>query len=624
MRVFLLGVTVLFFVACLSSCNKKDDGPDTPPAATITSIDPKSGPVGTQVTITGSNFSKNAAANVVSFNGTAAQVSSVTETTIVTTVPAGATTGNVTVTVDGNPVVGETFTVTVPEPDDLSISSIEPTSGTVGTEVTITGENLGATPADNIVKFHNGVSAEIISVDASTIIAKVPEGAETGPITLQVGDKIATSATFTVIETAVLAISSVDPTSGPVGTEVTITGTGFSPSSGENVVKFTDGAEGVAATVTSATDTEIKISVPEGATTGVIMVTVDDETVESGEFTVTVPPVGVYSYTVSKVAGRSSLGGPIDGPAQNAQFHEPFGLAIDADGNILIGDRLTHRVRKLSADLTTVSTFAGSVMGNKDGVGTEAEFNEPTGLAFGADGTLYVGAPQNKSVRQVSPTAEVSLLAGSGQGGVVDGTGAAARFSNPYAVFVNRNDEIIVADFDGHTLRKVTKEGVVSTYAGGANTPGTADGSLTEARFNKPYFMAEDADGNLYVSDFENHRIRKITPEGVVSTFAGSTEGHADGMGSVAQFNNPAGLAVDVDGNVYVADRANHVIRKISPEGEVTTVAGVAGESGVQNGLGTEARFNEPNGMVMDNEGNLYVSDRLSGNIRKIVISLQE
>lgn len=787
-KIAIIGIAILFSLLWIAGCND-DDEPAVPVTPTITAISPESGPVGTQVIITGTNFSTTASENTVTFNDVAANVTSATALRIETIVPANATTGPVKVTVNGNTVTGPEFTVTEPTPEELTITSIAPMSGAVGTEVTITGTNFGATAEENTVTFTDDVPAEVTSVSDTSLVVLVPDGAVTGPITVTVGDQSKTSADFEVTTESGLTISSIDPVSGAVEDTVTIIGTGFSTTLEDNTVIFTDGiaatvakasdtslvvtvpenaatgpitvtvgentvtsdadftvtttaseltldpvsgpagtevtitgatfsvtaedntvtfTDGVSATVTSASESELKVTVPDGAVTGPVTVTVGEETYSSDPFTVTtagglaitlidptegavgtevtitglgfgttavenivvfssaaeggdtvevnsagatelkvsVPenavtgPISVTvggetvsssaftvtgegggtTYVVSHIAGSSSNGSAIDGSAKTARFNEPFGLAIDAAGNIYIGERLNHRVRKLTADLSEVSTFAGSDAGYENGTGAAAKFNEPTGLAFDADGILYVSEAVNRRVRKITPAGEVTLLAGSGAKGVVDGQGDQAQFSIPFAIFINANDEIFVADFDGHTIRKITKEGNVTIYTGVANSPGDANGALNVAQFRNPYYMAEDGDGNLYISDFGNHRIRKISPDGEVTTLAGGTQGYADGQGDDARFDGPSGLAVDAVGNVYVADRGNHVIRKITPEGVVTTVAGAAGETGGTNGNGPDARFNEPNGLVMDADGNLYVSERLRGNIRKIII----
>ena len=166
----------------------------------------------------------------------------------------------------------------------------------------------------------------------------------------------------------------------------------------------------------------------------------------------------------------------------------------------------------------------------------------------------------------------VTTLAGSaGERGSADGTGSAARFNFPFGVATDVAGNVYVADQSNHTIRKITPAGVVTTLAGSAGNDGSADGTGSAARFNAPTGVATDTDGNVYVADAFNNIIRKITPAGVVTTLAGSADnvGSADGTGSAARFNNPFGVATDIDGNVYVADQSNHTIRKITQESKL-------------------------------------------------------
>jgi hypothetical protein len=274
-----------------------------PSAPTITSFTPTSGPVNTTVTITGTNFDATPANNTVTFNGTTPIVTTSTATSITTTVPVGATTGKISVTVGGNTATSATnFTVTVPLP---TITSFTPTSGSVNTSVTITGTNFSTTPANNIVKF-NGTTAVVTASTATSITTTVPTGATTGKISVTVGGNTATSTNdFTVTTASSLTITSFTPTSGPVNTPVTITGTNFSATPANNTVKF----NGTTAVVTASTATSITTTVPTGATTGKISVTVGGNTATSAiDFTVTTSGGAV---TINAEPLGTSIGGII-------------------------------------------------------------------------------------------------------------------------------------------------------------------------------------------------------------------------------------------------------------------------------------------------------------------------
>jgi sugar lactone lactonase YvrE len=215
----------------------------------------------------------------------------------------------------------------------------------------------------------------------------------------------------------------------------------------------------------------------------------------------------------------------------------------------------------------------------------------------------------------------VTTIAGSaGSSGSTDGTGSAARFNYPHGVAVDSSGNVYVADYWNHTIRKVTSAGVVTTLAGLAGNAGSADGTGSAARFDSPYGVAVDSSGNVYVADYGNSTIRKVTSAGVVTTLAGLAYnvGSTDGTGSAARFNYPRGVAVDSSGNVYVADYWNHTIRKVTSAGVVTTLAGLAGSSGSADGTGSAARFNGPSGVAVDSSTNVYVADQGNHTIRKI------
>ena len=260
-----------------------------------------------------------------------------------------------------------------------------------------------------------------------------------------------------------------------------------------------------------------------------------------------------------------------------------------------------------------VTTLAGSSSGYMDGTGTAAKFNQPTGVAVDSSGNVYVADSNNHRIRKIDPAGVVTTLAGSSSGDA-DGTGTAARFNLPNSVAVDSSGNVYVADFNNNRIRKIDSAGVVTTLAG--STSGYMDGTGTAAKFSGPSGVAVDSSGNVYVADYNNHRIRKIDPTGVVTTFAGSSSGYMDGTGTAAQFNNPRGVAVDSSGNLYVADYNNNRIRKIDPAGVVTTFAGSS--SGYMDGALAAAKFDRPNGVAVDSSGHVYVADTLNHRIRKI------
>lgn len=274
---------------------------------------------------------------------------------------------------------------------------------------------------------------------------------------------------------------------------------------------------------------------------------------------------------------------------------------------------------------TEVTTLAGSASGkNKeavDGAGASARFRWPMGIAVDDGGVVYVSDEESNTIRKITPAGSVSTLAGSAETkGSEDGAATAARFYHPVGLALDKEHNLYVTDAENQTIRKITPAGIVTTLAGVAEQKGSADGSAPQARFNYPHGVAVDATGTVYIADTYNHSIRKISLSGEVTTLAGlaGTKGSADGLGAQARFCRPAGIAVDAAGAVYVADNGNYTIRKISPAGLVTTLAGLPGKRGSANGMGAEARFDTPNGIAVGRDGTVYVADYLNSLIRQI------
>jgi sugar lactone lactonase YvrE len=331
-----------------------------------------------------------------------------------------------------------------------------------------------------------------------------------------------------------------------------------------------------------------------------------------------VTPDGV----VTTLAGRAGKRGSADGTGSAARFSRPFGVAVDSVGNVYVADTSNNTLRKVTPGgaVTTLAGLAGS-SGSADGTGSAARFYWPWGVAVDSAGNVYVADYWNQTIREVTPAGVVTTLAGrAGYYGRADGPGGAARFYFPEGVAVDSAGNVYVADTWNHTIREVTPGGVVTTLAGRAGSSGSGDGTGSAAQFNAPSGVAVDSAGNVYVADYWNSTIRKVTPGGVVTTLAGvaGSPGSADGAGSAAQFNGPSGVAVDSAGNVYVADYWNSTIRKVTPGGVVTTLAGLAGSSGSTDGAGSAARFYGPSGVAADGAGNVYVADSYNCTIREV------
>jgi sugar lactone lactonase YvrE len=329
------------------------------------------------------------------------------------------------------------------------------------------------------------------------------------------------------------------------------------------------------------------------------------------------------SLQVATLAGNPGQGSA-DGVGASARFANPWGVATDGAGNVYVADTDNHTIRKVSPAgvATTVAGVAG-VAGAVDGSGTNALFFQPQGIAVDTATNLYVADTGNQTVRKITPAGVVTTLAGlAGVSGTNNASGSNARFYEPQGIAVNgAGTAIYVADSWNHTIRKVTAAGAVTTLAGVATVPGTNNGVGTGASFNVPQGIAVDGDGNVYVADTGNQMIRKINGGGVVTTLAGSAGNYGtnNGSGGGASFWDPQGVALDSGTNVYVADSMNNTIRKITPAGVVTTLAGVAGAVGSGDGIGVAARFWQPQGVAVDASGSVYVSDGANGTIRKIV-----
>lgn len=303
-------------------------------------------------------------------------------------------------------------------------------------------------------------------------------------------------------------------------------------------------------------------------------------------------------------------------------FPFPAAIATDSTGNVFVSDTTLHTIQKIDPSFRVESLAgANAQTGSADGSGNVARFNQPGGLCATADGDLLVSDTANGTVRRVTREGVVSTVAGSSttRGGI-DGPGNQARFSAPIGIARNSAGTVYVADASNHTIRSIALDGTVGTLAGTAGVSGASDGRGAAARFSYPTGVAVAGDGTIYVTDTSNNLIRRISPGGVVTTVAGvpAIAGHQDGTGTAALFNQPTGLGIDSAGNLYVADTGNSVIRKISPAGAVITLAGLATVGGQKDGSGADAWFNQPKALVVTSSGTVFVTDTGNSTIRRI------
>jgi len=318
---------------------------------------------------------------------------------------------------------------------------------------------------------------------------------------------------------------------------------------------------------------------------------------------------------VTTLAGSAGIGGTVDGTGAAAQLSPLGPLTIDSSGNLYFADfgvNGANVIRKVTPS-GKVTTLFGGTLHSSVGSGAAGTFVETGNLAVDQENDLYVVDSGNNLLWKISPAGSVSGFVGDRDGfGNTDGTGAVARFSSPSGAALDQYGNLFVADSRNNVIRKITPGGVTTTFAGmDSNQGGSSDGPGASAQFNFPTGVAVDKSGNVYVADTGNSTIRKITSSGIVSTFAGSAGaiGSADGASAAALFNSPEGVAVDQNGYVYIADSENFTIRKITPEGAVTTLAGTAGQLGSADGTGSAAQFVLPDSLAVDAEGNIYVAD---------------
>jgi len=529
-------------------------------------------------------------------------------------------TGTINVTISATNALGTgtaTLAITITFPPPPVITSATTASGVVGTafnyQITATNSpsSYDATPLPAGLSVNTNTGAitgtpTITGTTSATISATNAGG--TGSATL----------TITITPPSAPVITSATTASGYVGLpfsyNITATNspTSYSATGLPAWASVNTSTGAITGTPTAAGTTSATISATNAGGTG------------SATLTITINTIST-SLTITTMAGSAGNYGRTDGTGSNARFNGPNGVALDSSGNVYVSDFYNHTIRKITP-ASVVSTLAGlgGSTGSTDGTGGNARFNGPNGVAVDSSGNVYVADFYNHTIRKITPAAVVSTLAGlAGTYGSADGTGSAARFYYPAGVAVDGSGNVCVADYYNHTIRIITSAGAVSTLAGLAGSSGSADGTGSAARFYTPNGVSVDGSGNVYVADYKNYTIRKITSAGVVSTLAGLalSSGSADGTGSSARFYYPAGVAVDGSGSLYVADTFNDTIRMINSSGGVSTVAGLAGSSGSADGTGSAARFNRPFGVAMDSSGHVYVADTYNHTIRRSLMA---
>ncbi len=273
-----------------------------------------------------------------------------------------------------------------------------------------------------------------------------------------------------------------------------------------------------------------------------------------------------------------------------------------------VGPKFTYTISVVES-----SIVAGGAQGSTDGASTSARFFSPVGLAIDSQDNIFVVDTGNYRIRKITPDGVVSTFAGS-TAGFADGTGTSAKFNSLFGITIDSNDNLFVTDSSNSRICKITSAGVVTTIAGG--TAGFADGVGSNAKFQAPAGIVVTKDNILYVADQKNNRIRKIMPNGEVSTFSGSSQGYLDGTKEAAKYYWPIDLTIDAQGVLYISDTYNNKIRKISTDGTVSTIAGST--AGFANGDGSVAKFNLPLSIAIDANNSLYIADYNNHKIRGI------
>ncbi|HEY3136892.1 MAG TPA: IPT/TIG domain-containing protein, partial [Blastocatellia bacterium] len=336
---------------------------------------------------------------------------------------------------------------------------------------------------------------------------------------------------------------------------------------------------------------------------------------------VPVTPPGASSTTVSTLAGLAGTPGFADGPSAQAKFRDPAGIAIGPDDSIYVADAGNNRIRRVAPDGTVMTVAGDGTAGFADGAGASAHFDNPQGVAVDASGMIYVADTGNNRIRRIAVDGSVSTLAGSATPGFQDGPGAQARFNAPRGLALDNQGNAYVADSGNSSVRAITPSGNVSTVAGDG-TIGSIDSPT--ARFDGLVGIAVDgATLFIYVADTGNHRIRRLTPSGATVTIAGADRGFADGSATQARFAEPSGIAVDGAGKLIVADATNSLIRFVDPGSAggspaVSTLAGT-GDRGLTNGTGSVARFLTPRGIAVSQSSAIIVADTGNHVLRRVL-----
>ncbi len=333
------------------------------------------------------------------------------------------------------------------------------------------------------------------------------------------------------------------------------------------------------------------------------------------------------SGNISTIAGLGPTAVGDGAAASSSSLNGPLGAAVDSSGNVYIADTAGHRIRRVDASTSNISTFAGTGTAGNTGDGaaaTSALLSSPSGVAVDASGNVYIADSGNNRVRRVDTSGNIAAFAGTGTAGNT-GDGAAATsatLDTPIGVAVDASGNVYIADTDNRRVRRVDTSGNIAAFAGTGTAGNTGDGgAATSATLTGPRGVAADASGNVYIADTSHHRVRRVNTSGNIAAFAGTGTSGNTGDGAAATsatLSNPRGVAVDSAGNVYIADTGNHRIRKVDTSGNIANVAGASAGFSGDGGAALSAALDRPYGVAVDSSGNLFVADRGNHRVRKL------
>jgi hypothetical protein len=473
--------------------------------------------------------------------------------------------------------------------DSVIISSTETWSLTVPASASswLTVDKTSGGPGDVLV--HIRASLNVLNAQRSATLIVNSTGSPVAP------------ATITVTQDNEVKVDWV-ATIGTGGSTMNISGYGFSAVPSENIVTI----NGVAASVQSSSNQAVIVTVPPKCGSGNVIVKVNTKSD-------TADAIFIYNWIgeLTEVAGSTM--GYLDGPALSAQFTPLEGIDFDGSGNLFICDYGNNdKVRKLSAG--SVSTIPGRIPHWSNPSGPNTDFGGPTDVTIDAAGNVYVAEALASVISKVTPAGVVSVLAGGSTYGNADGTGSAALFNTPTGITVDAAGYCYVADQANNRIRKISPAGVVTTLAG--SSPGFADGTGTAASFSTPRDIELDpATGNLYVADYSNHRIRKVTQAGVVTTVAGiSSRGNTNGPVSMATLDNPIAIVLANNGTLYIADQA-YELRILTPDNIVSPVIKL-----VDANTGAQIQNLGIYGVTVDSNNVIYISSWNNQKIYKVTL----